>query len=212
MPTFSIVDHGPSRSFPVDDPFRSSATADGVVVVHLGAPGGAPVAPDPVRLCTLIELGTESLGVHTGEDAGREGDTRIGFARWRLGDGPPSNLIEVVTQPRTAAPALDAARALFEDAGFQVAVCLDRAGRILNRILRPYFNDALRALDDGIATGDDLDKTVRVGLGYPEGPIALLQRTGLADHHDMTRALFDIYGDRSFAPPRRAAVARQLAI
>ena len=57
-------------------------------------------------------------------------------------------------------------------------------------------------------TGDDLDKTVRLGLGYSEGPIALLHRTGLAHHHDVTEALFRVTGERAFAPERRAAVAR----
>ena len=207
MPTFSIIDHGPSRSFPTADPFRSQTGADGEVLIHCGVPAGAPVEADPARLCTLIELGTESLGVHTGEDSGREGDTRIGFARWRLGNGNPSDLVELVIQPGTVPAALDAARAVFEDAGFQVAVCRDRAGRILDRMLRPYFNDALRALDDGLATADDLDKTVCLGLRYPEGPIALLYRTGLAHHHAITRALFDVTGERAFAPPRRATVA-----
>lgn len=163
---------------------------------------------NPTGGYALIELGTECLGVHTGEDVGREGDTRIGFARWRLGEGEPSNLVEVVIQPGTDAAALEAARAYFEDTGLQVAVCLDRAGRILDRMLRPYFNDALRALDDGLASADDLDKTVRLGLSYPEGPIALLHRTGLAHHHDVTKALFDVTGERAFVPPRRAVVAR----
>lgn len=208
MPTFSIVDHGLSRSFAADDPFRDRATPDGEVLVHLGVPAGAPVEPAPDRHCVLIELGAESLGVHTGEDAGREGDTRIGFARWRIGTGEPSNLVELVTQPGTVPAAVEAAWAVFEAAGLQVAVCLDRPGRILDRLLRPYFNDALRALDNGLATADDLDKTVRLGLSYPEGPITLLHRTGLAHHHEVTRALFDVTGERTFAPPRRAAVAR----
>lgn len=207
MPTFSIVDHGPSRSFPAGDPFRARAAAGGDVVVHCGVPAGAPVDADPAATCTLVELGTESLGVHTGEDSGREGDTRVGFARWRLGNGQPGDLVELVTQPGTVPAALEAARATFEGAGFRVAVCRDRAGRILDRMLRPYFNDALRALDDGLASPGDLDKTVRLGLGYPEGPIALLYRTGLAHHHEITRALFAATGERAFAPPRRAAVA-----
>jgi 3-hydroxybutyryl-CoA dehydrogenase len=180
----------------------------GDVIVDVGTVDDAAIEGDPAGACVLIELGTECLGVHTGEDAGREGDTRVGFARWRIGNGEPSDLVEVVTQPGTDPAAVDAARATFEDAGLQVALCLDRAGRILDRMLRPYFNDALRALDNGLATGDDLDKTVRLGLGYPEGPIALLHRTGLAHHHDVTTALFDVTGERAFAPPRRAAVAR----
>lgn len=164
--------------------------------------------PQPAGDCILIELGTEALGVHTGEDAGREGDTRIGFARWQIGQGEPTELVEVVIQPRTDPAALESARRKFENEGLKVAVCFDRPGRILDRLLRPYFNDALRALDNGLATADDLDKTVRLGLSYPEGPIALLHRTGLAHHHDVTKALFDVTGEQAFLPARRAAVAR----
>jgi len=164
-------------------------------------------APEPTGPYELIEIGTECLGFHTGENAGREGDTRIGIARWQLGDGEPSDLVELVVQRRTDPASLAAARAHLEQAGSRVAVCLDRPGRILDRLLRPYFNDALRALDRGLATAEDLDKTVRLGLSYPEGPIALLQRTGLAHHHEVTKALFELTGERAFFPARPAAVA-----
>jgi 3-hydroxybutyryl-CoA dehydrogenase len=46
-------------------------------------------------------------------------------------------------------------------------------------------------------------------LGYPEGPIALLERSGLAHHFDVTAALFEAYGEPAFAPARRARVAKQ---
>jgi 3-hydroxybutyryl-CoA dehydrogenase len=212
---FHPVTHDPRHAAP---PLLRRMVAAG----HLGRKSGRGFydydGPDGARLrgvattgaagrCTLIELGTEALGVHTGEDAGREGDTRIGFARWRLGQAEPSKLVEVVIQPRTDPAAAEAARAQFEDEGLQVAVCLDRPGRILDRLLRPYFNDALRALDNGLANGEDLDKTVRLGLSYPEGPIDLLHRTGLVNHHDVTKALFDATGERAFIPARRAAVA-----
>jgi 3-hydroxybutyryl-CoA dehydrogenase len=177
----------------------------GDITVDRGGAGTGTA--DPAAAYELVELGIECLGVHTGEDAGREGDHRLGYARWRLGDGEPSNLVELVTQPGTGPTALAAARAAFEAEGLVVAVCRDRPGRILDRLLRPYFNDALRALDHGLATAEDLDKTVRLGLGYPEGPIGLLHRTGLAHHHDVTKALFDLIGEPAFFPPRRAAVA-----
>ena len=63
-------------------------------------------------------------------------------------------------------------------------------------------------LDEGLATADDLDTTLRLGLGYPEGPIALLERTGLAHHGDVTQALYEAYGEAAYAPARRARVAR----
>lgn len=85
----------------------------------------------------------------------------------------------------------------------------DFAGRIADRLVRRYYNAALRRLDEGLATADDLDTTLRLGLGYPEGPIALLERTGLAHHFDVTHALFEAYGEPPYAPARRARVAKQ---
>ena len=121
----------------------------------------------------------------------------------------PTNLVELVRQPRTSDAALAAAKQVFEAAGLQVAVCGDFAGRIIDRLVRPYYNAALRRLDEGLATADDLDTTLKLGLGYPEGPIALLERTGLAHHFDVTQALFEAYGEPAYAPARRARVAKQ---
>lgn len=205
----TIVEHGPSRSFPEGDPFLARSVPDAPVVVHVGTPDRSAVDPAPTATCTLIELGGSSLGAFTGEEAGDEGDTRVGFARWRLGDDPPSPLVELVVQPATSPDAITAAIDVFTSAGLEVSVCQDRVGRILDRLLRPYFNDALRALDDGVASGPDLDKTVRLGLGYPEGPIALLLRSGLHHHHDVTKQIHAVTGTVAFAPPRRAVVAAE---
>ncbi|MGH8650177.1 MAG: 3-hydroxyacyl-CoA dehydrogenase family protein, partial [Burkholderiales bacterium] len=133
----------------------------------------------------------------------------LGFSRFRLGGAAPSNLVELVRQPRTPEPVLAAARQVFEGAGLQVAVCKDFAGRIVDRLVRPYYNAALRRLDEGLASAADLDTTLKLGLGYPEGPIELLERTGLAHHCDVTQALFEASGDAAYAPARRARVAKQ---
>jgi 3-hydroxybutyryl-CoA dehydrogenase len=117
--------------------------------------------------------------------------------------------VELVRQRRTAQTAIDAARALFASHGLKVALCGDFTGRILDRLIRPYYNAALRRLDEGLATASDMDTTLKLGLGYPEGPIELLERTGLAHHYDVTRALFEAYGDPAYAPARRARVAKQ---
>ena len=207
MRAYSIIAHGPSRSFPGGDPFLAGAEPGTAVQVHLGVGAREAVPPVDGATCVLIELDLEVLGVHTGEHAAAEGDCRVGFARWQVGDSEPSGLVELVVQPNTDPDALEAARAVFTGAGLSVAVCRDFAGRILDRLLRPYFNDALRALDHGLATAADLDKTVRLGLGYPEGPIALLERVGLARHHEVARHLFEAYGTPGFAPSRRAVVA-----
>lgn len=209
MTSYAIVDTGGSRSFPAPHPFLEAVTASGEVTVYLGGGAVAAYRPDPSKAAVLIELGTGSLGEATGEAAGTEGSNAVGFARFRLGDGDPSGLVELVRQPATDPAAIAAARAILEAAGLQVAVCGDFAGRILDRLIRPFYNEALTRLDEGLATAADMDLTVKLGLGYPEGPIELLERTGLHHHHDVTRALFEVYGTRHYAPARRAMVAKR---
>lgn len=202
----AVISFGASRSFPAGDPFLASggdeASAD--VLVLVGAP---PPRHDPGRRAVLVELGTECLGVHTGEAAGEEGSNVLGFARYRNGDDPPSSLVELVRQPRTDPAAIEAARAVLEAAGLTIALCADHAGRIVDRLVRPKYNAALRFLDEGLASAADMDLTCRLGLGYPDGPIERVVRGGLARHGAVSRALFDIYGTPAYAPARRAAVA-----
>ena len=204
-PAFSIASSGASRSFPADDPFLARAANTGEVVVHLG--GG--YAADATKTAVLVELDTECLGSHTGEDMGREGSNAVGFARYRNGDDQPSNLIELVRQPSSAAAALDAARTVFEAAGFDVAVCADQPGRIVDRLVRPKYNDALRFLDEGLASAVDMDKTCRLGLGYPDGPIERVTRGGLSRHFDISQALFELTGLPGYLPARAAVVAKR---
>jgi 3-hydroxybutyryl-CoA dehydrogenase len=206
---YSIQHTGASRSFPDDHRFLQNASPDGDVVVILGRDPARALwkMEEKPRTAILVELGTECLGVYTGESRGSEGSNVLGFARFRLGDAPPTNLVELVKQPNTDPAALAAAKQVLEAAGLAVAVCNDFPGRIVDRLLRPYLNAALRRLDEGLATADDMDTTLRLGLGYPEGPIALLERTGLAAHFDVTQALHEALGDPAYAPARRARVA-----
>ena len=209
---YQIVRAGESRSFSEDHQLVAGAKDSGEIVVIIGANAGnafRKLGATVQKAAVLVELGAECLGAHTGEARGEEGSNVLGFARFRLGSGEPSNLVELVRQPRTADTAVDAAKQVFERAGLQVAICSDFAGRIIDRLVRPYYNAALTRLDEGLASAADLDMTLRLGLGYPEGPIELLERTGLADHYDATQALFEAYGDAAYAPARRARVAKQ---
>jgi len=207
----SIIDTGDSRSFPGPHKLLDTAGAEGDTVVVIGSQPGAGLAQIADRgalAAILLEVGVECLGVHTGESRATEGSNLLGFARYRLGNADPTNLIELVRQPQTSPKALAAGKALFEGAGFVVVVCRDFPGRIVDRLIRPYFNAALRRLDEGLASADDMDMTLRLGLGYPEGPISLLERTGLAQHFDVTQALYEQLGDAAYAPARRARVAK----
>ena len=137
--TYKIIQHGESRSFPDSHPFVAHANPDGQGSVFIGAQAaGAFQAHTEIvsqSSFVAIELGNECLGVHLGDDAGP--DNVVGFARFRLGDAAPTELVELVRMPYTSAHALDSARLAFEAAGLKVAVCNDFPGRILNRLLRP---------------------------------------------------------------------------
>jgi len=209
---YTVIDTGQSRSFPAAHALTQGAAAAGDVVVVIGADvarGLAGIKDREQKTAIVLELGTECLGVHTGESRGAAGSNVLGFARFRLGAAEPTKLVELVKQPNTAPAALAAARKVFEDAGLAVAVCNDFPGRIVDRLIRPYLNAALRRLDEGLATADDMDATLKLGLGYPEGPIALLERTGLAAHFDVSQALYESLGDAAYAPARRARVAKE---
>lgn len=211
---YELIDTGSSRSFPTPHALHEKAEAGGDVVIIIGdriGPALQTLVDRDRRIAVLIELGTECLGVHTGESRASESSNVVGFSRFRLGTAPPSALVEVVRQPRSTDTAVAAAKEIFENVGLAVAICGDFDGRIVNRLVRPYYNAALKRLDEGLATADDLDKTLMLGLGYPEGPIALLERTGLAEHCEITRALFDATGDAAYAPARRARVAKRRA-
>lgn len=208
------IDTGNSRSFPDPTVLQAGASpalaaADIVIITGEGVAGWRERVHESDRhQAVLLELGDECLGVHTGESRGLEGSNVLGFARFRLGNSAPAPLVEVVRQPGSQPVAIAAAKAFFERLGLQVALCGDFSGRIVDRLVRPYFNAVLRRLDEGLASADDLDTTLKLGLGYPEGPVALLERTGLAAHCRVTQQLFDALGQEAYVPARRARIAR----
>ncbi len=199
--SYAIVQNGESRSFPQGDAFLSGASASGDIVLYLG---GALKA-DASKAAILVELGNECLAVHTDD---KPDANILGFARYRNGMDAPSKLIELVKSETSSQAAIDAATAIFKDAGFTIVVCADQAGRIVDRLVRPKYNAALRFLDEGLATQADMDLTCKLGLGYADGPIERVVRGGLAHHYDVSKALFEIYGTSAYAPARRATVAK----
>jgi 3-hydroxybutyryl-CoA dehydrogenase len=167
---------------------------------------GVQFTPESRKVAILIELGGECLGEHLNED---DPDVKnvLGFARYRNGGDPPSRLVELVRHPKADEAAIAAARDLFAAAGLEVSLCNDQAGRIINRLVVPKYNAALRFLDEGLATQTDMDLTCKLGLGYPDGPIERVVRGGLAPYYRVSKELFDAFGTPAFAPPRRARIA-----
>ena len=206
---YTLIQNGESFSFPEPHAFTQATDPHANASVFIGTDAGKAYAAQAAALTAqtfvAIELDVECLGVHTGEDTGPS--NVVGFARFRLGDDAPTNLVELVKKTFTDPLAVQAAKSAFEAAGFKVAVCNDFPGRILNRLIRPYYNAALRRLDEQLATADDMDKTLCLGLGYPEGPITLLNRSGLHHHYRVSKALYEALGQEPYAPARRAQVA-----
>ena len=213
MNTVKIIDTGNSRSFPKNHPIGLASDDAAKIILIMGnnvdAALRALTNPDQCDLI-LVELGQECLGVHTSEDLGEEGSNILGFARYQMGDDPPTKLIELVKQKNSSETAIAHAKAVFESLDLVVAVCADTPGRIVDRLIRPYLNSVLRRLDDGLATAKDMDLTLKLGLGYPEGPLEMLKRTGLANHAQVTQYLYEALGHPGFSPARRAQVAKQI--
>jgi len=89
----------------------------------------------------------------------------------------------------------------------------DHAGFIVNRLLVPYLFDAVRLLDDGFASAEDIDTAVRLGLSHPMGPLALMDLIGLDTMLSIGEVLYGEFRDERCAPPpllRRMVAAGRL--
>jgi 3-hydroxybutyryl-CoA dehydrogenase len=109
-------------------------------------------------------------------------------------------LVEVVTTVSTApdveATVLDVTKKL----GKHAVRCGDRAGFIVNALLFPYLNDAVKMLEAHYATADDIDSAMKVGCGYPMGPFELLDVVGNDVSLAIERELFEEFREPGFAP------------
>ncbi len=114
---------------------------------------------------------------------------------------PVMPLVELIRGSATDEATVDAVRALAADLGKQVIVSADRPGFIVNRILMPLLAEAMRALEEGIGTAEDIDTGARVGLNHPMGPLALADFIGLDVVLGIMGVLHADLGDERFRPP-----------
>ena len=112
-----------------------------------------------------------------------------------------TRLVEVVAALTTDRDTLDLLVAFVGELGREAVEVRDRPGFLVDRLLRPYLNDVIQAYDDGLATAADIDVAIELGLGYPVGPLALLDAIGIDRHLEVTSALHRASGDPQFAPP-----------
>ena len=116
---------------------------------------------------------------------------------------PAMSLIEVV-RPLTASDATIASVTSFAEACGKTPVeVADRAGFIVNALLFPYLNNAVRMLENGVADADDIDTAMKGGCNFPMGPLTLLDLVGLDTSVAILDALYDEFRDPNYAPVPR---------
>ncbi len=115
----------------------------------------------------------------------------------------PTNLVEIVKPEQGDNVELRCAISqLLTSAGFSVVQIKDRPGLLAHRLLVPYLNQAAQVFDDSIASAVDIDNSVILGLGYPAGPLALLDRIGIDRHLHIAENLHrELSYSKYHAPP-----------
>jgi 3-hydroxybutyryl-CoA dehydrogenase len=114
---------------------------------------------------------------------------------------PVMPLIEIVRGSATSDASEAAVRELAAELDKRVIVSADRPGFIVNRMLMPFLAEAMRALEEGVATAEDIDAGAKVGLNHPMGPLALADFIGLDVCRGIMVVLHEGVGGEHFRPP-----------
>jgi 3-hydroxybutyryl-CoA dehydrogenase len=126
---------------------------------------------------------------------------------------PVMTLIEIVRSITTSDETIEFARAFAAMLGKTTVLSRDRAGFIVNTLLIPFLNDAVRVLEEGFATREDIDTAVHLGLNHPMGPLRLADLIGLDTVLQIASVLYAEFADPRYAPPpmlRRMVTAGRL--
>ncbi|MFN2388418.1 MAG: 3-hydroxyacyl-CoA dehydrogenase family protein [Actinomycetota bacterium] len=113
---------------------------------------------------------------------------------------PVMKLVEVVTSVATAADVTVRATSWVRGVGKHPVRCRDRAGFIVNFLLFPYLNDAVRMHEEGYSTPEDIDLAMKLGCGHPMGPFELMDIVGLDVTHAILASLHHEFRERRYAP------------
>ena len=114
---------------------------------------------------------------------------------------PVMKLVEVIRTVVTDAAIFEMAVKFIERLGKTPVRTSDRTGFIVNRLLVPYLLDAVRALEEGVATITDLDNAMKLGCGHPMGPLTLLDFVGIDTTYYISQVMFDEFREKRFASP-----------
>ena len=114
---------------------------------------------------------------------------------------PVMKLLEIIRALTTSDETVEFARAFGERVGKTTVLAKDRAGFIVNFLLVPYLNAAVRMYDEGFATREDIDAAIQLGLGHPMGPLTLLDLIGLDTALHVSEVLYDEFKDPLYSAP-----------
>jgi len=114
---------------------------------------------------------------------------------------PVMKLVEVVRTVRTSEETFRTAFEFARSVGKEPVAAKDISGFIVNLLLVPYLLDAIRAVEAGVASVEDIDKGMKLGCGHPMGPLTLLDFVGLDTTYYIANIMFEEYREKRYAPP-----------
>ncbi|HDH09813.1 MAG TPA: 3-hydroxybutyryl-CoA dehydrogenase [Chloroflexi bacterium] len=159
----------------------------------------------------ILASNTSSLCITEMASATKRPDKVLGM---HFFNPPPiMPLLELVRTILTSDETLQTAQEFGKSLGKTTVVAKDTPGFIVNLLLVPYLLDAVRALENGVATKEDIDTAIKLGLHHPMGPLTLLDFIGLDTTLYIAEAMYEEFKDPRYAPPpllRRMVLAGHL--
>ncbi len=153
----------------------------------------ASVKPDAILASTTSSLPIVDLAAATSRP-----DRVVGLHFFN--PAPIMKLVEVVRTVATPSDIEERAVAWTREIGKHPVRCRDRAGFIVNFLLFPYLNDAVRMHEEGYSTPEDIDAAMKLGCGHPMGPFALMDIVGLDVTYAILNSLHEEFRERRYAP------------
>lgn len=147
---------------------------------------------------TVIATNTSSLPVIELGVATKRPQRVIGIHFFN--PAPVMELVELVRTVTTDDEVLETAQSFIESIGKKPVLCRDRAGFIANVLLFPYLNEAVKLLEGGFASREDIDAAMRFGAAHPMGPLALLDLVGLDSCAEILESLYKQFAEQRYAP------------
>lgn len=114
---------------------------------------------------------------------------------------PAMQLVEIARTLDTSPETVEAVKAYSEKIGKKVIITPDAPGFVVNALLVPYLINAVQMLEKGIATREEIDTAMKLGCGYPMGPLELLDQVGIDTAYHISEILFEETKDPKYAAP-----------